>query len=139
MRISDWSSDVCSSDLQQLGVVSAIAAGGNRQRILKCRAVRAPVRNQLAVALAQAARSIAHQPTRFDIGVCDPADAIQQPDTEPQEIPSGRHPLQRLQMLLQGVHVAQMWQQALCQLRSEERRVGKECVSTCKSRWSQYT
>src|SRR3546814_4000031 len=74
------------------------------------------VRNQLAVALAQAARSIAHQPTRFDIGVCDPADAIQQPDTEPQEIPSGRHPLQRLQMLLQGVHVAQMWQQALCQL-----------------------
>src|SRR3546814_12357676 len=28
-----------------------------------------------------------------------------------------------------------------CQLvrtRSEERRVGKECVSTCRSRWSQY-
>src|SRR3546814_5286436 len=24
------------------------------------------------------------------------------------------------------------------QLRSEERRVGKECVSTCKSRWSPY-
>src|SRR3546814_12390516 len=24
-------------------------------------------------------------------------------------------------------------------LRSEERRVGKECVSTCRSRWSQYT
>src|SRR3546814_5326974 len=24
------------------------------------------------------------------------------------------------------------------QLRSEERRVGKECVSTCRSRWSQY-
>src|SRR3546814_19429854 len=23
-------------------------------------------------------------------------------------------------------------------LRSEERRVGKECVSTCKSRWSPY-
>src|SRR3546814_16777365 len=23
--------------------------------------------------------------------------------------------------------------------RSEERRVGKECVSTCRSRWSQYT
>src|SRR3546814_13420331 len=23
-------------------------------------------------------------------------------------------------------------------LRSEERRVGKECVSTCRSRWSQY-
>src|SRR3546814_14852741 len=24
------------------------------------------------------------------------------------------------------------------QIRSEERRVGKECVSTCRSRWSSY-
>src|SRR3546814_19365367 len=27
---------------------------------------------------------------------------------------------------------------ALHRLRSEERRVGKECVSTCRSRWSPY-
>src|SRR3546814_6892404 len=26
----------------------------------------------------------------------------------------------------------------LQQIRSEERRVGKECVSTCRSRWSPY-
>src|SRR3546814_20714659 len=26
----------------------------------------------------------------------------------------------------------------LCNGRSEERRVGKECVSTCRSRWSPY-
>src|SRR3546814_17439081 len=26
----------------------------------------------------------------------------------------------------------------LCRYRSEERRVGKECVSTCSSRWSPY-
>src|SRR3546814_8476174 len=26
----------------------------------------------------------------------------------------------------------------ICTLRSEERRVGKECVSTCRSRWSPY-
>src|SRR3546814_9473614 len=25
-----------------------------------------------------------------------------------------------------------------CMTRSEERRVGKECVSTCRSRWSPY-
>src|SRR3546814_11285012 len=25
-----------------------------------------------------------------------------------------------------------------CERRSEERRVGKECVSTCRSRWSPY-
>ena len=24
------------------------------------------------------------------------------------------------------------------EIRSEERRVGKECVSTCRSRWSPY-
>src|SRR3546814_13227117 len=28
--------------------------------------------------------------------------------------------------------------QFLAQTRSEERRVGKECVSTCRSRWSPY-
>src|SRR3546814_3632173 len=27
---------------------------------------------------------------------------------------------------------------ANCTIRSEERRVGKECVSTCRSRWSPY-
>src|SRR3546814_15450500 len=31
------------------------------------------------------------------------------------------------------------YQQALtCSRRSEERRVGKECVSTCRSRWAPY-
>ena len=30
---------------------------------------------------------------------------------------------------LEGTHII---------LRSEERRVGKECVSTCRSRWSPY-
>src|SRR3546814_18795573 len=27
----------------------------------------------------------------------------------------------------------------VCDVRSEERRVGKECVSTCRARWSPYT
>src|SRR3546814_6671232 len=27
---------------------------------------------------------------------------------------------------------------AVARIRSEERRVGKECVSTCRSRWSPY-
>src|SRR3546814_20571419 len=30
------------------------------------------------------------------------------------------------------------WQTQQNALRSEERRVGKECVSTCRSRWSPY-
>src|SRR3546814_19968687 len=32
------------------------------------------------------------------------------------------------------IHAAEMMVEAAC--RSEERRVGKECVRTCKSRWS---
>src|SRR3546814_4719375 len=31
-----------------------------------------------------------------------------------------------------------MLQSLIVQSRSEERRVGKECVSTCRSRWSPY-
>src|SRR3546814_14036010 len=64
MRISDWSSDVCSSDLR--------AAAGTR----RCPAVAVP---RYPVGLR---RAVGH--------------------------------------------------------RSEERRVGKECVSTCRSRWSPY-
>src|SRR3546814_10912743 len=31
-----------------------------------------------------------------------------------------------------------VWSYAGTSFRSEERRVGKECVSTCRSRWSRY-
>src|SRR3546814_9724167 len=33
---------------------------------------------------------------------------------------------------------ASPWVMSLMASRSEERRVGKECVSTCRSRWSPY-
>src|SRR3546814_17428185 len=31
-----------------------------------------------------------------------------------------------------------LWESTCFEARSEERRVGKECVSTCRSRWSPY-
>src|SRR3546814_17094259 len=37
-----------------------------------------------------------------------------------------------------GRRVAALALQAVRPVRSEERRVGKECVSTCRSRWSPY-
>src|SRR3546814_7473220 len=40
--------------------------------------------------------------------------------------------------LLGAQLVAPMHQRHLRGMRSEERRVGKECVSTCRSRWSPY-
>src|SRR3546814_8519005 len=69
MRISDWSSDVCSSDLEPV-----------------TRALQAP---------------------HIDKVTCDTG--------------RSRH----------------RWRNQM-RARSEERRVGKECVSTCRSRWSPY-
>src|SRR3546814_19316551 len=78
MRISDWSSDVCSSDL--------------------CKIARAGAPYELVQRLTG---KLAGQ---FDLGFGKRALAAQ----------------------------------CLVRRRSEERRLGKECVSTCGSRWSAY-
>src|SRR3546814_14893158 len=85
MRISDWSSDVCSSDLQ----------------LFRC---------QKGLRAAQIDRhQTAHPP--FHHGHAE------------QPVHAGhRHRIM-----------------ADDEVRSEERRVGKECVSTCRSWWSPYT
>src|SRR3546814_7663959 len=79
LRISDWSSDVCSSDLP-LG-----ERGIDIHRLLG-----------------------------------DPA------------------PLVGILDEMQRAHIVQPVGELDQQHRSEERRVGKECVSTCRSRWSPY-
>src|SRR3546814_20452367 len=97
MRISDWSSDVCSSDLQAVdGRFTLAAIIGVHQRADQ-------VRLQHGKALA---------PERLH------AD-----DVEAQEI------IEAVRIILEAVGKHR---------RSEERRVGKECVSTCRSRWSPY-
>src|SRR3546814_20701753 len=95
LRISDWSSDVCSSDLRLLGGArlvhgAGVAAGGGGAR-RRC--------GRRAVPGAAAGTGI------LDRGAC-------------------------MKILLTGAngYVG----------RSEERRVGQECVSTCRSRWSPY-
>src|SRR3546814_2324700 len=85
MRISDWSSDVCSSDLT--GSPAAAAGGGEACVAIWC-----------------------------------------VPSSPRQVFPAGRATASELR-------------DSYCRLsgsRSEERRVGKECVSTCRSRWSPY-
>src|SRR3546814_14343522 len=42
------------------------------------------------------------------------------------------------QQVESGRYAAQLLMDDLQMARSEERRVGKECVSTCRSRWSPY-
>src|SRR3546814_957059 len=90
MRISDWSSDVCSSDLQREGVDDVVVEHGEGE--VEVRHVR------------DAGETLADP---LDIG----AD------------------------LRVGVFAAELLDD-LRMLRSEERRVGKEWVSTCRSRWS---
>src|SRR3546814_20465789 len=87
MRISDWSSDVCSSDLQAAECLEALDAAGLRAEFDALMLLRSV---QLVRKLESRARDAG-----FFLNLT-PA------------------------------------------MRSEERRVGKECVSTCRSRWSPY-
>src|SRR3546814_13198944 len=102
MRISDWSSDVCSSDLL----------------VLRFR----------AHALMQA---LEHKQLH---GVIDLTPGIRslQVHYQPEQLP-----LAELLQIVTGEWDAVCAAQDL-QVRSEERRVGKGCVSTCRSRWSPY-
>src|SRR3546814_9211686 len=87
MRISDWSSDVCSSDLVAARPTSRSSSGCSCKTIVCPREGGGTVRRSNGVPPLR-------EPTQGDIS-----------------------------MKLD---------------RSEERRVGKECVSTCRSRWSPY-
>src|SRR3546814_2868768 len=95
MRISDWSSDVCSSDLDKDPAVrlASIAAAG-------------------------------------DAGV---------PFTSGILIGIGETRAERIESLLALRDLSDRYghiQEII--VRSDERRVGSECVSTCRSRWSPY-
>src|SRR3546814_1117645 len=106
MRISDWSSDVCSSDLE---------SGRSRRR--------APIKGGAAPASEVRAGQSANP------RICDQGkDAMADKSA-------------RSRLIGQVVQVAQKRlpanraQRAEPFLRSEERRVGKEGASTCRSRW----
>src|SRR3546814_13361952 len=101
MRISDWSSDVCSSDLV-----------GN-------------VHNTLP------ALSITHS-------YYDCSEAKEKGDFWP--VPKKGYYAATIDlpvMVAEGMFT-NIYFYPICSPRSEERRVGKECVSTCRSRWSPY-
>src|SRR3546814_11334923 len=100
MRISDWSSDVCSSDLF-FHTFNALLEGG-QQVILTSDRYPKEIEG-----LEERLKS------RFGWGLTV---AVEPPELE--------------------TRVAILMKKA--DQRSEERRVGKECVSTCRSRWSPY-
>src|SRR3546814_19921445 len=96
MRISDWSSDVCSSDLALL--LGFMAAGLYIQPVIDPDALPAVLTGLAGVA----AMAVQNGTGRLVLG-----------NHAPTTIMTGN-------------------------TRSEERRVGTECVSTCRSRWSPY-
>src|SRR3546814_20588564 len=98
MRISDWSSDVCSSDL-------------------------------VVEERAHAAFELRRGDQSIDL-LGDPAPTVQLTGCgRPQQFRIGRRIDQEIAQP-RGFRIAVE--------RSEERRVGKECVSTCRYRWSTY-
>src|SRR3546814_17734631 len=105
MRISDWSSDVCSSDLVILGLAGIAATRRDR--------------DVAAIALVEGAGVLPHVGEHLDDAVLMIADRR----------------ARRIGQVRRIVEVADIGIDAV---RSEERRVGKECVSTCRYRWSPY-
>src|SRR3546814_2966930 len=107
MRISDWSSDVCFSDLRLLPYGFRSRHGRHSEKVEKAR--QPDAKGVLEAEIDQQRRG-----ERGDDGGA--VALLQQPGIAEDEKGAAEHEADR----------------------SEERRVGKECVSTCRSRWSPY-
>src|SRR3546814_12229573 len=128
LRISDWSSDVCSSYLFEAaespaGRQSGMARPGSARRHQKVRTVTPMAKRLLRLLLA-------HPELVSSLG-----------DQQLEILEHGPHlvlvrDLITLANLSGARHAGALLQAA--DPRSEERRVGKECVSRCRSRWSPY-
>src|SRR3546814_11133125 len=113
MRISDWSSDVCSSDL--IDAVGAGEAAIASPQMLESRAVDTDL--ACGVVCGQDALFAVTEKTVRYLQIASP-----QANT--------------CAIGVRYTHVLK--DDAVHSSRSEERRVGKECVSTCRSRWRPY-
>src|SRR3546814_17535239 len=114
MRISDWSSDVCSSDLID-GDPVALLRPGRLQHIGEA----ADLRVKLAIA----------DPPRFRLGV------IRLPDDGNVVAPAFQMPVKAVGADVQHPVLEPFYAEVRI-VSSEERRVGNACVSTFRSRWS---
>src|SRR3546814_19388931 len=113
MRISDWSSDVCSSDLFNLYFIEGQDIGDHQ--VLADAAAAEGMDGALVKSLLDEDRD---------------ADVIQQEDMMARQLGVTGVPFFIFERKY-GVPGAQ-------EPRSDERRVGKECVRTVRSRWSPY-
>src|SRR3546814_12329865 len=115
MRISDWSSDVCSSDLAKQLKLSDL-------RVLKAGYGALPDLGQVDFS-----RDVVFTWNGTTSGVRVPSGDW---------IADGRDGLTLCDATSAAFAMDLPWQKLDVVTRSEERRVGKGCVSTCRSRWS---
>src|SRR3546814_12738275 len=106
MRISDWSSDVCSSDLGLAGAAYQQAVGYAKERL----------------------QGRSSDGSRGPVSIIEHADVRRMLLNIRGFVEAGRALAGWTALQLDRAHSH----------RSEERRVGKEGVSTCRSRWSPY-
>src|SRR3546814_11364054 len=155
MRISDWSSDVCSSDLEVDLVGSVIffriAAGqdgGHQYPIARFdrhpvdlllldagpKGARRPERpQQFLKAGLDECRVVAQPPLM--LGVLGQMAEVQTHDAR-DRVESANEEVEGVtDQFVVGERAAAYFGLDAVADRSEERRVGKECVSTCRSRW----
>src|SRR3546814_14903402 len=125
MRISDWSSDVCSSDLRRLGHHSAAVALYD-QAILAVRRDGQSHRQDAVIDAARSQRRLRQQFAQLDVIVADDAVARQPDRVRPAAERRGGAVVANLPAHLE-LRVG---------TRSKERPVGKACVRTCRQRWS---
>src|SRR3546814_16854180 len=131
MRISDWSSDVCSSDLHRSDEQDEVTDETRHQRIGQSIANSAAQRGiALAVSDHLDIRRFFFD-ERINRRVGKTLCAIVRFNVEFYE---GDHDIE---MSTTTPACSQLSALVLGRIRrSEERRVGKECVSTCRSRWA---
>src|SRR3546814_10902974 len=111
MRISDWSSDVCSSDLELFRWTLDPSAAAEAVAIL----------------------------TGSSLAATGWADSLEATlDADPRTRDSIWQGVSLALSALADPRVLDAVSPGEGEQRSEERRVGKECVSTCRSRWSPY-
>src|SRR3546814_13484062 len=129
MRISDWSSDVCSSDLHPAPRTGGTVTGRSLRRFLFAGLAVLLLVGATTVPLLPAPRADAQElPPLPEEGA--PVYAILSPIVAPACAASGTTTL--LVPVLGGVIEGELGLDG----RSEERRVGKEWVSQCRARWS---
>src|SRR3546814_6953114 len=140
MRISDWSSDVCSSDLHynqgdwgSAALLVRHLLEGLATRLLTDTYPEAPLPRQLET-LTKGVDL--HAPLEDIADMLAPEGGFGKQLPEPTSIGqnAAEQMLERTEQLLSYM----VGLPGAMAERSEERRVGKEGVSTCRSRWSPY-